>query len=242
MTGKRIIKDLIHNKTLQIEASLLPISEENILKSLGVPADKADSFLIDKIKESIEIGLNISTPCASYTVIPNPEFTKNPGVMNLAGKILHINNIVTAALEKSTEIAIFIGTCGKKVENYAKQLMKEGNSLEGYILDLVGSEIAENIAGFIHKAISSDMAVSGMKVTNRYSPGYCSWPVSDQQQLFQLIGQNNCGVQLTPTSLMLPIKSVSGIIGVGRTVENAGYTCDICDTSNCIYRDQKLNN
>ncbi len=136
-------------------------------------------------------------------------------------------------------MALFIGTCGKEVENYSRQLMKEGHTLEGYIVDLIGSEIAENIAEYIHNEVEKDMASQGLKITNRYSPGYCKWPVSDQQQLFRLLGESNCGVNLTDSSLMIPVKSVSGIIGIGQEVENAGYSCDICETDHCIYRDKK---
>ncbi len=160
-------------------------------------------------------------------------------LLTLSGETFHLGKIVTAALEKSNRIALFIGTCGNKVEDYSRQLMKEGHALEGYIVDLIGSEIAENIAEYIHKEVENDMASQGLKITNRYSPGYCKWPVSDQQQLFRLLGESNCGVNLTDSSLMIPVKSVSGIIGIGQEVENAGYSCDICETDHCIYRDKR---
>jgi hypothetical protein len=224
---------------LQIKSALLHISEESILKSLGVPADKADDYLMGQIRKLTNQCIDISSPCASWSVFSNPQFINDTGTMKLGGKIFHLNKMVTSALGKSTEVAIFIGTCGKKVELYSKQLMKDGNSLEGYIVDLIGSDIAEGVADFIHKKIESNMANSGLTVTNRYSPGYCNWPVSDQQQLFQLLKENDCGIQLTPSSLMLPIKSVSGIIGAGKHVENTGYTCAICDVSQCLYRNKK---
>jgi hypothetical protein len=222
-----------------IPSSVFQISKGNILKSLGVPADKADDFLMEKIHELILECLEISSPYACWSVFPNPEFTNDPGLMNLEGKSFHLNKMVTLSLAKSTEVALFIGTCGGKVEFFSKQLMKDGHSLEGLIVDLIGSEIAEDVADFIHKKIEQDMAASGMKVTNRYSPGYCNWPVSDQQQLFYLLRNNNCGVELTGSSLMLPIKSVSGIIGIGKQVENQGYFCIICDAGQCLYRDKK---
>lgn len=218
---------------------MLHISAENILKSLGVPAEKADDYLMGQIRELINLCIDITSPCASWAIYPYPQFISDPGVMNLEGQTFHLNKIITSALKKSTEIAIFIGTCGKKVELYSKQLMKDGHSLEGYIVDLIGSEIAEGVADFIHKRIEDDMTNSGLTVTNRYSPGYCNWSVSDQQQLFQLLGENSCGVQLTASSLMLPIKSVSGIIGIGKHVLNKGYTCAICDVNQCLYRDKK---
>jgi hypothetical protein len=227
------------NRSFEVDPLQLSLHEENILKMLGVPADKADSYVLGLIRELIQQCLEIATPLAGWSLFKEPRFIPDPGSMILAEKTFHLNRIVNAALGKSTEIAVFIGTCGKKVEALSKQLIKDGHLLEGLVADLIGSEIAEGIAEYIHKSIAHEMAERGVRVTNRYSPGYCNWPVSDQQQLFGLMGNNNCQVHLTKTSLMVPIKSVSGIIGVGKEVENAGYTCDICEVGYCIYREKR---
>ena len=83
------------------------------------------------------------------------------------------------------------------------------------------------------------MKEAGFSITNRYSPGSCGWPVSDQQLLFSLFPDKYCGISLSDSSLMDPLKSVSGIIGIGRNVKKTAYTCDICDIENCMYRYRK---
>jgi hypothetical protein len=35
---------------------------------------------------------------------------------------------------------------------------------------------------------------------------------------------------------MEPVKSVSGVIGIGSEVKFRPYTCNKCDDTNCIYR------
>lgn len=222
-----------------IPSTGLRISADNILKSLGVPVDQADDYLMDKIQELIGQSVGISSPFACWSIFTDPRFLNENGTMILDGKVFLLNKMVTLALIKSTRVALFVGTCGDEVELLSKRLMKDGHSLEGLIVDLIGSEIAEDVADFVHKKLEEDMAKDGHKVTNRYSPGYCNWPVSDQQQLFHLLQDNTCGVQLTGSSLMLPIKSVSGIIGIGKDVENQGYYCAICDADQCLYRDKK---
>jgi len=39
--------------------------------------------------------------------------------------------------------------------------------------------------------------------------------------------------------LMNPIKSVSGLIGIGRDVKYSPYQCNLCDSKNCIYHNRK---
>ena len=74
-----------------------------------------------------------------------------------------------------------------------------------------------------------------MGISDSFSPGYCEWSVAEQQKLFSLLPDKFCGVQLSESSLMYPIKSVSGIIGIGTGVEQKGYQCNWCNDLNCIY-------
>ena len=76
--------------------------------------------------------------------------------------------------------------------------------------------------------------------TNRYSPGYCGWNVSEQKNIFQLIPEKFCGIELTDSCVMVPMKSVSGIIGIGKEVRYNPYTCNLCKMENCFYRNSKM--
>ena len=48
-----------------------------------------------------------------------------------------------------------------------------------------------------------------------------------------------CGIRLTDSSLMLPIKSVSGVIGLGDGVRKLEYTCGLCTYDKCYRRKQR---
>ena len=48
-----------------------------------------------------------------------------------------------------------------------------------------------------------------------------------------------CGIRLTDSSLMLPIKSVSGVIGLGEDVRKLEYTCGLCTYDRCYRRKQR---
>jgi cobalamin-dependent methionine synthase I len=87
--------------------------------------------------------------------------------------------------------------------------------------------------------LAEKMSKEGFKITNRYSPGDCGWPVTDQQKLFTLFPENFCGISLSESSLMHPIKSVSGIIGIGQHVRKTAYACDLCEMDTCVYRYRK---
>ena len=85
------------------------------------------------------------------------------------------------------------------------------------------------------KSLDSEMQKSGLKISDSFSPGYCEWSVAEQQELFALLPENFCGVSLSESSLMWPIKSVSGMVAIGSDMEHKGYQCYWCTDKDCIY-------
>jgi hypothetical protein len=79
-----------------------------------------------------------------------------------------------------------------------------------------------------------------LNITNRYSPGYCNWSVSEQKLLFSFLPDGFCGIKLNDSALMTPIKSISGIIGIGQNVKMNEYNCNHCGVKDCTYRSKKI--
>ncbi len=156
-----------------------------------------------------------------------------------AGFEFYIKGRLFREIRDSEKIAFFLCTAGPGISSISKQLMNEKDLLAGYVFDVIGSVVVERAMDKIQDQFGRVMNDSGYKITNRYSPGYCGWQTSEQFMLFKIFPDNFCGVMLTDSALMDPIKSVSGIIGIGTHVEYHEYRCDLCDAVNCIYRDKK---
>ena len=114
--------------------------------------------------------------------------------------------------------------------------MATGDMLRGYIVDSIGSETVEQVADWLERKLEEKSQLHGWKITNRYSPGYCGWSVAEQHKLFSFLPEKFCGITLTESALMLPIKSLSGIIGLGPLVKREEYQCSICDMKDCFRR------
>ena len=151
-----------------------------------------------------------------------------------------IGKIIERQLTGAEAYAFFICTAGTEYEEYQKRLKEEGDMVRVFIADALGSVIAEKTADCMEKALQESIDKLGWHHTNRFSPGYCGWHVSQQQLLFPLFKGETCGVCLTESSLMLPIKSVSGIIGLGKNVKHLDYTCNLCDFKQCYKRKQRI--
>jgi hypothetical protein len=150
-----------------------------------------------------------------------------------------MGNIILRQLQGSEAYALFVCTAGTDYEAYQQQLNNEGDMVRVFIVDALGSVIAERCADCMEESLQESIDKLHWHHTNRFSPGYCGWHVSQQQLLFPLFGGHTCGISLTPSSLMVPIKSVSGIIGLGSCVRHLDYTCGLCDFQQCYKRKRK---
>ena len=150
-----------------------------------------------------------------------------------------IGKIIERQLKGAEAYAFFICTAGVEYEAFQERLKKEGDMVRVFIADAFGSVIAEKAADQMEQSLQENIDKLGWHHTNRFSPGYCGWHVSQQQLLFPLFKGETCGVKLTESSLMLPIKSVSGIIGLGPNVRHLDYTCGLCDFKQCYKRKKK---
>lgn len=223
---------------INIDASQFTVSPDRVLKSLGMKHSNADDYLLELIDKLSIKCIKLAKPRAGFSLFSNPEFDKINYNLSIKGNHFKLGKIVTSMLKKSEAVIFFAVTVGHNLEAFSNQQMKDGNALEGLIIDLVGSELAESATDFLYDSLQKQITKKGYSLSNRYSPGYCNWPVSDQHKLFELLSDVNCGIKLNSAALMTPIKSVSGIIGVGKELKRVDYKCRLCDDKDCILRHQ----
>lgn len=144
--------------------------------------------------------------------------------------------IILKQLQKSSSLAFFICTAGYSISSYSKDCMNKGNPVRSYIADITGSLIAEKCMDKGEEILLEMLYKNNLKISNRFSPGYCGWNTIEQHILFDLFPAQFCGITLTESSLMQPIKSISGIIGIGKDVKRKKYNCSFCNDLECFYR------
>ena len=160
--------------------------------------------------------------------------------LTVGATCLNVGRIISRQLRGSEAFAFFVATAGAEFEDYQMRLKDDDDMVRTFIADAFGSVMAERTADLMEQDLQNEIAPRGWLHTNRFSPGYCGWHVSEQQRLFRLFGiERPCGVSLTESSLMLPIKSVSGVIGIGPKVRKLEYSCGLCDYKDCYKRRRK---
>ncbi|MDR2936719.1 MAG: hypothetical protein LBU80_05190 [Rikenellaceae bacterium] len=171
-----------------------------------------------------------------YALFDDVEIDLAGGRVVVDGVPLDTGCRVAGYLRGSERIALFVCTAGEGFSEWRARYEAQFDYLGGFVVDTLGSMVVERAMDRIQDMLERRVTESHEKISNRYSPGYCNWPLADQQVLFGLLPANECGIALTESSLMLPIKSVSGLIGIGPRIERRPYGCAICESAACLYR------
>lgn len=221
-----------------IDRSRLRVNPEDILRLLDEHTEALDSHTRDLVKRYISECLRISSPEGAFVLAEalDPPSSEEIAISELN---FHSGKIIKKMLKQAEYYAFFLVTIGPGPEDLARSKLNEGSYLEGYITDLAASAIVDLVADQVQEEVKVMAEKRGMHITNRYSPGYCGWKVDEQQKLFSLFPDGCCGISLSQSSLMDPIKSISGIMGLGSGVKYRDYSCEICSMPDCQFRRAK---
>jgi hypothetical protein len=222
--------------TVAIHPGKIVVSPIDIGASLGYDDKNIPEHFSGMIGESISWLQSLCAIQAGYRVVDLTVPDGRKDGLCLGGTFFDLSKIVMSQLTGAEKVALFVCTIGPVMEEWRRQLETDRDEVRALFVDTVGSASVEIAAGLLHDHIEATMLEQGMNVTNRFSPGYCGWPVAEQQALFSRFPAGFCGIVLNESSLMVPIKSISGIIGIGPKAARKDYPCNRCERNNCVYR------
>ena len=223
-------------KHLQLSLSELSLSKREINLSLGYGRNQPDQLIEEIINQELQIINQFCRPSIYLRILDGD--LVNHSELKVLDTIFLVGEIIGNNLHGISKFCLFVVTTGIEFDEYKKDLRKQNKQLEEFVADAIGSVIAESCVDYIHKYLQGN----DLKTTLGYSPGYCGWRLEEQKLLLSLLPTSKSNISLSESSLMTPMKSVSGILGVGKNVRRKGYSCGICTLDNCYKRKQKRMN
>ena len=223
-------------RTLEFSFSDLDVDIPGLHAVLGCPGEALPDPFNGYLAEAIGLASGLKEIRAAWQVVQDVGMDAAGGTLRAGGLVFEIGKTLCKELRGMDKALFFVCTAGKSIGEKSSELLRGDDPAKGYIYDQLGSFLTEAAAARLQQIFLQETAGSGDKITNRYSPGYCQWPVSDQHKLFSLFPEPPCGVTLTESALMNPVKSASGLIGIGREVKYRDYPCELCSSLHCIYR------
>ena len=219
-------------KDIEIE-----IDKDEVCRYLGYRKDLGpNSSISSLIDEEMDEAYVLIQPLCFYQLMDIRRI-RQPWVV-LEDGLTITSDVLSRVLARCHQVAIFVASIGCDLEERVAQLMKDGQMLMATILDAIGSEAAEKTACYLQDKVQEVATSNGLDITLRYSPGYCDWDITQQRVLFEAMDSSPLGVSLSEECLMMPRKSVSGIIGVSRFKRyQLRYSpCRFCPKTDCQSR------
>lgn len=218
----------------QIELQSLELPAEDIYMAMGyrgnIPDDTIRAF-VEEVRTEIS---SLCVPRYMYQILEAGQISKQH--IRVANMEFAPGGIIGSYLSGLSHICLFVATAGREYDAYLQQLKTQNNIVKEYVADSIGSVIAEACVALIDKELEADCELCR---SLPYSPGYCGWNICEQQKLFSLFPSQPCGITLSDSFLMSPVKSVSGFFGLGKELFPQPYRCEICNNKHCYKRKEK---
>jgi hypothetical protein len=213
----------------------LYVSIEQVFRDIGYARDcEPPARLVALVTKCVERAQQFVRPSYSY-VVSNVESVHGSWVV-LRDGVTFQSDVLAQLLTQAEKVAVFVLTIGSHLEDKANQMARDGLMLQATVLDAIGSQLTGRLAELVEDEIDDLARARGFNISRRFSPGYCDWDVSQQKMVFKVLKGSCAGIELTDSSLMVPRKSLSGVIGIGYGDVARYNPCPACDRYCCVGR------
>ena len=129
-------------------------------------------------------------------------------------------------LNGTTSYYLVLMTLGKRIDDKCRYYSKI-NLEKMVVFDAVSSAYLE---------ISSDEFEENFPNphTYRFCPGYQGTTTADIREIFKYLDHKKIGVNILDSNLMVPMKTMCGIVGIGKTINKSCKNCTLL--GKCEYK------
>ena len=227
------------------------IDKKQWLARLGYTAEVAERIL-DAAKQMPEAGAeveNMTTSAEDARLLQQLEAAEqkllSAAMPQGVYRVLELEvfdlpgNAIKKHLAECNGMIIMAVTLGAGVDRLIRTAQIR-DMAEAVLMDSGASVLAEQCADILEETIRTDSGtVMQTYFTGRYSPGYGDFPIEMQKTLLQIVdGPKSIGLTANETSILIPRKSITAIIGTAdHPVTGYRATCDECTIrENCRLR------
>lgn len=187
---------------------------------------------------ALDIGMqlihpNIFTRSLSISSFKDDEIILESGIFITSGKIAKL-------LQGANVVEAVVCSIGHELEKRSAELFITDASL-ALALDGLANAAVDQLVELVCCDIEAEAEAEGLKVSMPVSPGSSEWPLEiGQPVLFGAIKPDPAAIRLSESFLMIPKKSSSFIVGIGKEITKHGRTCDHCNARDtCRYKIRK---
>jgi hypothetical protein len=210
----------------------------NVLDDIPFRLDEA-AFLrltclssLSEVRGLLDRAVPAARPKAVYKVCAVGK--RGPDTVELEGRELR-SEVLARNLEGAEQVFPYVATCGSELDQVEEGAQPCSDLFARYCLDVLKELALAAARDHLLEHLCAAHGATGLSSMNPGSGDARLWPLTQQRPLFALLGEveQAIGVRLTPSLLMQPNKSVSGIL-----FPSAEHfeSCQLCTRQDCPRR------
>jgi hypothetical protein len=135
-------------------------------------------------------------------------------------------------LDQVERVFPYVATCGRELDTVE---LPRGDVLAAFWWDTIKAAVLGTARAHLHAHLQQRFRLGKIATMSPGSGDVDTWPIEQQRELFALLGgvRIHIGVELTESCLMIPNKTVSGIV---FPTEKDFRTCQVCHRETCPNR------
>jgi len=200
---------------------------------LGIPEDKMTPEILSRIAEQYQRINEASAPKSIFAFFDIEVF----GYGIFFDKTFPIRGRDLADICRECKKAVLIAsTLGSGIDMLLRRSQAEDMS-DAVILDACASAEIERVTDLAESDIIKFLSPEE-HLTMRFSPGYGDVPLEDSQKIISaLSADRRIGLKLTGTDMLVPMKSVTAVIGISERITGRSKDCTSCSRrESCAYK------
>jgi hypothetical protein len=207
------------SETLRVPLNL---DEREVFKKVRVPGD---SDYAPILRNLIERCRKVAAPKAFYRIAycdPAQDAVLVEG-QRLSG------TVIQPLIGETYRVFPYVATCGNELEEIEAD---SADPMSAYCLDEIRKIALNQASAALKRYVTEKFGLERLSSINPGSGPAELWPIDQQKKLFAILGdvESAIGVRLTSSCLMVPTKSLSGILFAASQPFEA---CQLCPRTNC---------
>lgn len=193
--------------------------------------DEAVQQSLDRCADELQ---NAVAPKSVFQAFPLTHLVE--GTMKLADVYIHSKNL-SRTLKGCTSVYLMAATLGIDVDRLIARASAVRMS-DAVMYQAIAAAMIEAYCDEVNDVLRQEAERVGLYCRPRFSPGYGDFRIEHQRDFSRLLNTpKKIGLTVTESCLLVPIKSVTAVIGLSNSPQPCHRKgCEECDKKDCAFR------
>lgn len=142
---------------------------------------------------------------------------RGPGYLQAGGMTLY-SALLEQYLLHATHLVFGVCTLGESMLLHMREFFNSKRPSQAVLLDEIGTLLLYKLGDHFEELMCQQAKTMGLSASGSFNPGDEGFDISLQGTVLQLAGGSEIGVTLQGGSILVPHKSLTAVIGLGRNM------------------------